>query len=90
MSEQKKIDEESKKVAIEMKEKVEKKINKTFSIYEPICFKSKIMGGKIYLIKIKVDNDYYIHIKVHKLPNQAQEKILIYVQENKTLNDNLE
>ena len=48
------------------------------------------MGGKIYLIKIKVDNDSYIHIKVHRLPTKAGEKVLIYVQENKNLNDKLE
>ena len=84
------IDEESKAVALEIKENVEKKINKTFSIYEPIRYKSRIMGGKIYLIKIKVDNDSYIHIKVHRLPTKAGEKVLIYVQENKNLNDKLE
>ena len=84
------IDEESKAVALEMKENVEKKINKKFSTFEPIRYKSRIMGGKIFLIKIKVDNDSYIHIKVHRLPTNSGQKVLIYVQENKTLNDNLE
>ena len=76
-------------VAFEMKEKIEKQINKTFLIYQPISYKTKLIGGKIYLFKIKINNDSYIHVKIHKLPTNS-ENILISIQENKTLDDELD
>ena len=77
-------------IAMEMKEKIEKTLNKTFTIYQPISYKTKINGGKIFLFKIKIDNDSYIHVKIHKLPIYSSDNILILIQDNKTLEDEIE
>ena len=84
------VDDNVKACANEVKAKVEEKLNTKFTVYEPIKFKSQVVACANYMIKVKVDGDKYIHIKVFKpLPVNGTEKKLLDVQADKTLNDPL-
>ena len=87
------VDDNVKSYALEVKAKVEEKLNTTFNVYEPVSYTDKVFSGFAgthFKIKVKVDGDKYIHIKVLKpLPVNGTEKQLLDVQTNKTLNDPL-
>ena len=84
------VDDNVKSYALEVKAKVEEKLNTKFNVYEPINYTSQVVAGANFKIKVKVDGDKYIHIKVFKpLPQNGTEKQLLDVQTDKTLNDPL-
>ena len=61
-------------IAKEVKSQVEARTGTTYSTYEPITYKSQAVAGTNYFIKVRVDYDQYIHIKVLKpLPWQGTE-----------------
>ena len=53
-------------LADSVKVSVEAKLNAKFETYEAVSYKSQIVNGTNYNIKVKVDDNNYIHIKVHK------------------------
>jgi cystatin-A/B len=54
----------------EIRSDTETKIGKTFGIWEPVCYKTQVVAGTNYRIKIRVSDNEFVHIKVHKpLPN---------------------
>ena len=84
------VDDNVKSYANEVKGKVEEKLNTKFTVYEPINYKSQVVAGANFMIKVKVDGDKYIHIKVFKpSPVNGTEKQLLDVQTGKSLNDPL-
>ena len=56
---------EIKKIAKDMKEKVEKALGETSTEFEGVKFTKQIVNGANYKIKVKVGGEKYVHIKVH-------------------------
>ena len=64
-------DDSVKKIATEMKATTETKLNKKFSTFEAVSFKSQVVAGTNYAIKVKTDSEY-VHIKVYQsLPHMG-------------------
>ena len=49
----------------EVKSHVENHIGQTYQTFEPVSYKTQVVAGTNYLIKVRTDNDF-VHIKVHK------------------------
>ena len=57
-------DEHIQQVADSVKASVESRLNTTLSTYKAISYKSQIVAGTNYKIKVQVGDDKYVHIKV--------------------------
>uniref|UniRef100_T1JL77 Cystatin domain-containing protein n=1 Tax=Strigamia maritima TaxID=126957 RepID=T1JL77_STRMM len=67
-----------------VKDAVESKLNKTFSEFQATSFKSQVVAGVNYFIKVHVGAGEHLHLRVYKpLPGQG-ELSLHSVQEGKT------
>ena len=68
-SSSKPADEDIKQICTEIREEAEKHADKKFDIFEPVEYKSQVVAGTNYFIKVKVDDDNHVHVRVyHKLP----------------------
>jgi cystatin-A/B len=60
------------------------------STFEPVSVKSQVVAGMNYWVKIKVDGDEYIHVKIYKpLPYTNSPPTVQEVIRGKTLDDPL-
>ena len=76
-SEEKEATDEVKKIAEELKAKVEEKKNSKYTTFEAVKFTTQVVNGIMYRIKVKVGEDEYIHLKVLKnLPAQGGKIVL--------------
>ena len=71
----------------EVKLKVEKALGLSFSEFDAIRYKSQVVNGTNYKIKIQVGNKKFIHIKVHVPLNGKPQ--LLEQQTGKRLEDPL-
>jgi cystatin-A/B len=62
----KQADETCTEVANSVKGKVENHLGLTFNTWEPVSYKTQVVAGTNYLVKVKVDDEKYVHVKVHK------------------------
>ena len=73
---------EVKKIANDLKKKVEEKRNTTFSTFEAVKYTTQVVAGVMYRIKVKVGDDQYLHLRVLKnLPNKGGNFLLRAVEE---------
>jgi len=83
-------DDEVKKVVNETKADVEKKLGTTFNVFEPVCYKTQVVAGVNYLVKIKVDGDKYVHAKIYQpLPNSGKPRQVLTATANHGKDDKL-
>ena len=83
-------DEDVKKIATDMKQKVEEELGETFLKFRPVLYTSQVVAGTNYLIKVYVGHQKYIHIKVFvPLPFRNQPNELLNVEANKIFTDPL-
>ena len=81
---------EVKNMAKEMKQQTEQKLGATFTEFEAVKYKTQVVAGTNYLIKVKVGPDQFVHIKVwQKLPCYGGAKELSEAEGGKTLADPL-
>lgn len=80
-----------KSIILNEKNAIENKAGRTFTVFEPVLLKVQVVSGKNYLFKILVDNDEYIHVKLHLPLDYKETKIadIIYVHPGKTLEDKI-
>ena len=76
-----------KEIALAVKAEVEAKVNQTFAVYEAVKYRSQVVAGVNYYIKVHVGDDKYIHITVWSKLDQTLE--LTSVEVNKTADDDL-
>ena len=77
-------------MALELKAQTEQKLGATFSEFEAVKYKTQVVAGTNYLIKVKVGPEQYVHIKVwEKLPCYGGAKELSEAHGGKTLEDAL-
>ena len=83
-----------KEIVIKEKDLVESYLGKKFTVYEPVLIKVQVANGSNFLVKILVDNEEYIHVKMN-VPFEYTGKeggepaSLIYVHTGKTFDDKL-
>ena len=81
-SEEKEADNEIKQMVAELKAKVEEKRNTTFSTFEAVKYRSQVVNGVLYRIKVKVGDNEYLHLRVLKnLPHNGGNVVLRQVSE---------
>ena len=74
------------------KDKVETYLGRTFTVYDPVLIKIQVVNGENFVVKILVDNDEYIHVKMNIPPLYSGldgEAKLIFVHTGKTFDDKL-
>jgi cystatin-A/B len=64
--EYKEITDEVRSLCNDVKTNIESNLNKTFTTFEPVSYKSQVVAGTNYLVKIKVDDGDYLHVKIFK------------------------
>ncbi|KFO30703.1 cystatin-A [Fukomys damarensis] len=82
---------EIQKIVDEVKPQLEEKTNESYQEFKAIEYKSQVVAGAIYYIKVQVGNNRYIHIKViQRLPGQSEKTLeLSAYQTDKSKEDEL-
>ena len=69
---EKDADDEVKQLANEIKAQVEERRNEKFTTFEAVKYKTQVVAGVIYKLKVKVGDDKYLHIRAIKnLPHKG-------------------
>ncbi|XP_006060831.2 translation initiation factor IF-2 [Bubalus bubalis] len=81
---------ETQAIADKVKSQLEEKENKKFPMFKALEFKSQLVAGKNYFIKVQVDEDDFVHIRVFEsLPHENKPVALTSYQTNKGRHDEL-
>ncbi|XP_061278900.1 cystatin-B [Bos javanicus] len=81
---------ETQAIADKVKSQLEEKENKKFPVFKALEFKSQLVAGKNYFIKVQVDEDDFVHIRVFEsLPHENKPVALTSYQTNKGRHDEL-
>ena len=85
------LDRKEKSIVLNEKDAIETKLGRTFTVFEPVLIKVQVVRGFNYVVKILVDNDEYIHVKLFlDLDYETTKKAeLKFVHTGKTLEDKL-
>ncbi|KAH7948131.1 cystatin-A2 [Rhipicephalus sanguineus] len=67
---------------------VENKLGQTFAEFTPVNYKTQVVNGTNYFIKVRVGSDQYVHVRAHK--SFQGDVTFAAVQENKSLDDEVE
>ncbi|KAM9205260.1 cystatin-B-like [Mergus octosetaceus] len=81
---------ETQKIADEVKPQLEEKEGKTFDVFTAVEFKTQVVAGTNYFIKVHVGNDEFVHLRVFKsLPHENKLLSLHGYQSSKLKHDEL-
>ncbi|XP_075620537.1 cystatin-A [Balearica regulorum gibbericeps] len=90
LSETKPATPEVQHIVNKVKPQFESKENRTYGIFEAIEYRTQVVAGINYFIKVRVSDDNYVHIKVFQsLPHENQGPSLVGFQTGKTRDDPL-
>jgi len=81
-NEDKAATEEVHNLAKQIQQSVHGKLNATFNVFEAIAYRTQVVAGTNYFIKVHVGGEKYVHLRVYK--NLQQQVSLHSVQEDKT------
>ncbi|CAI5673162.1 unnamed protein product [Oreochromis niloticus] len=89
-SETKKADEQTQKICENVKNQVEKETGKNYAEFHAVEYRSQVVAGANYLIKVHVGGTSYLHLKVlHELPCNGGQDVLTGVQQDHHKDDPL-
>ncbi|XP_038242650.1 cystatin-B-like isoform X1 [Dermochelys coriacea] len=78
------------KAALLVKLQVEEKEGKKFEVFTAVEFKTQLVAGINYFIKVHVGNEEFLHLRVFKsLPHENKSLSLCSYQSSKTKHDEL-
>ncbi|XP_047646923.1 cystatin-A1-like [Phacochoerus africanus] len=81
---------EIQEIATTVKPQIEEETKKNYEKFEAILYRSQVVAGIIYYIKVHVGGNSYVHIKVlQSLPYQNKPLELSGYQVDKTKDDKL-
>ncbi|XP_040122896.1 cystatin-B isoform X1 [Oryx dammah] len=81
---------ETQAIADKVKSQLEEKEKKKFPVFKAVEFRSQVVAGMNYLIKVQVDEDDFVHIQVFEsLPHENKPVALTSYQTNKGRHDEL-
>ncbi|KAL5011053.1 hypothetical protein ScPMuIL_013358 [Solemya velum] len=69
---------------------VEKAVGREFEEYEAVRFRTQVVVGMNYYVKMRVDNTDYIHIRIYVPPPRLGGSTLTAVRTGKTEQDPIE
>ncbi|KFP16245.1 Leukocyte cysteine proteinase inhibitor 1, partial [Egretta garzetta] len=74
----------------EVKQDFQERTNMTFSMFKAISYRSQVVSGTNYIIKVQASETEYFHLKVFQsLPQEDQGPKLVSFQTGKTKDDPL-
>ncbi|NXS56759.1 CYTA protein, partial [Brachypteracias leptosomus] len=74
----------------QMKPQFESRENRTYGIFKAIAYRTQVVAGVNYFIKVQVSNTGYVHLRVFQgLPSMNQGPDLVSFQTGKTRDDPL-
>ncbi|KAM9278050.1 cystatin-B-like [Cariama cristata] len=81
---------ETQQIADEVKPQLEEKEGRTFDVFTAVEFKTQVVAGTNYFIKVHVGNDKFMHLRVFRsLPHENKPLSLHSYQSSKTKHDEL-
>ncbi|XP_068787204.1 cystatin-B [Struthio camelus] len=81
---------ETQQLADEVKPQLEEKEGKIFDVFTAVEFKTQVVAGTNYFIKVHVGNDEFVHLRVFRsLPHENKPLSLHSYQSSKTKHDEL-
>ncbi|XP_071617719.1 cystatin-B-like [Heliangelus exortis] len=81
---------ETQKIVDEVKNQLEEKVGKTFDVFTAVEFKTQVVAGTNYFIKVHVGNDEFMHLRVFRsLPHENKPLSLHSYQSSKAKHDEL-
>ncbi|XP_008825607.1 cystatin-B [Nannospalax galili] len=81
---------ETQKIADQVKHQLEEKENQKFTVFKAVSFKSQVVAGTNYFIKVDVGDDKFVHLRVFEaLPHENKPLTLAAYQTNKEKHDEL-
>ncbi|KAM6475010.1 cystatin-B-like [Liasis olivaceus] len=89
-SELKAATEETQQIIQEIKSQLEEKESRNFDIFEAVSYRTQVVAGTNYFIKVHVGNDEYVHVRVfQRLPHENKPLELTSYQSKKAKHDDL-
>ncbi|NXR49416.1 CYTB protein, partial [Hippolais icterina] len=74
----------------QVKSKFESRANTNCAVYTAIEYRTQVVAGTMYFVKVQVSNAEYAHLKVFQsLPHENQGPSLVNFQTGKTRDDPL-
>jgi cystatin-A/B len=73
--------------AVSVRAQIEHQAGTTFALFKPHSYRSQVVAGMNYSIKIEVENDEYIHVQLHQ--SLREEISLGRIERGKRLHDPL-
>ncbi|XP_027700994.1 cystatin-A1-like [Vombatus ursinus] len=90
LSETKSATPEIQKIVDEVKPQLEKKSNEKYDHFEAVKYRTQVVAGTMYFIKVHTGGDQYVHLKVFRpLPYTNDPMELSAYQTGKTKDDEL-
>ena len=75
---------------LKLKGQIETHGNKTFPALKAVSFKSQVVAGTNYYVKVHTGGDDHIHVSIHRpLPHTGEAPHVRGVQTNKTHQDEI-
>ncbi|XP_026939388.1 cystatin-B [Sagmatias obliquidens] len=76
-------------IADQVRAQLEEK-EKKFPMFKAVEFKSQVVAGRVFFIKVQVDDDNFVHIRVFEsLPHENKPLALASYQTHKSRHDEL-
>ncbi|XP_011895517.1 PREDICTED: cystatin-B-like [Cercocebus atys] len=77
-------------IADQVRSQLEEKENKKFPVFKAVSFKSQVVVGTNYFIKVHVSDEDFVYLRVFKsLPHENKPLTLSNYQTNKAKHDEL-
>ncbi|NXN98635.1 CYTB protein, partial [Rhinopomastus cyanomelas] len=74
----------------QVKTQFESRENRTFGVFKAVVYRTQVVAGINYFIKVQVSADSYVHLRVFEgLPHENQGPSLVSFQTGKTRDDPL-
>ncbi|XP_026351799.1 cystatin-B [Ursus americanus] len=81
---------ETQSIADQVKPQLEERENKKYATFKAVEFRSQVVAGRNYFIKVQVDDDEFVHLRVFQsLPHENKPLALSSYQTNKARHDEL-